>query len=141
MIEQVDRGRRRPLRRSSIVSSISAYTASINRGDYCVAKAGLAMMTTLYAARLAEHGINVYEIRPGVIETDMTGPVKERYDQLIHNRGAHPDPPLGTAGGRRAGGGRGRHRPAAVLHRPGHRRGRRLPPAHPLTSWPRPQRR
>ena len=46
------------------VSSISAYTASVNRGDYCVAKAGLAMMTALYAARLAEHGIHVYEIRP-----------------------------------------------------------------------------
>lgn len=65
------------------VSSISAYTASVNRGDYCIAKAGLAMMTSLYAARLAEHGINVYEIRPGVIETDMTGPVKAKYDKLI----------------------------------------------------------
>ncbi|HVX83812.1 MAG TPA: 3-ketoacyl-ACP reductase [Phycisphaerae bacterium] len=66
-----------------IISSISAYTASINRGDYCVAKAGLAMMTKLYAARLAEYGINVYEIRPGVIETDMTGPVKAKYDKMI----------------------------------------------------------
>ncbi len=65
------------------ISSISAYTASINRGDYCVAKAGLAMMTKLYAARLAEYGINVYEIRPGVIETDMTGPVKAKYDKMI----------------------------------------------------------
>ena len=65
------------------VTSVSAYTASINRGDYCVSKAGLAMMTQLYAARLADHGINVYEIRPGVIETDMTGPVKAKYDELI----------------------------------------------------------
>jgi 3-oxoacyl-[acyl-carrier protein] reductase len=65
------------------ITSISAYTASVNRGDYCIAKAGLAMMTKLFAARLAEHGINVYEIRPGVIETDMTGPVKEKYDKLI----------------------------------------------------------
>jgi NAD(P)-dependent dehydrogenase (short-subunit alcohol dehydrogenase family) len=65
------------------ITSISAYTASINRGDYCIAKAGLAMMTKLYAARLAPHGINVYEIRPGVIETDMTGPVKAKYDKLI----------------------------------------------------------
>ncbi len=65
------------------VSSISAYTASINRGDYCIAKAGLGMMTALYAARLAEYGINVYEIRPGVIATDMTGAVKEKYDKLI----------------------------------------------------------
>jgi 3-oxoacyl-[acyl-carrier protein] reductase len=71
-------------RRSIItISSVSAYTASINRGDYCVAKAGLAMMTKLFATRLAEHGINVYEIRPGIIETDMTGPVKEKYDKLI----------------------------------------------------------
>jgi 3-oxoacyl-[acyl-carrier protein] reductase len=65
------------------ISSISAYTASTNRGDYCVAKAALSMITPLYASRLAEHGINVYEIRPGVIATDMTGPVKEKYDQLI----------------------------------------------------------
>ena len=65
------------------ISSISAYTASTNRGDYCMAKAALSMLTPLYAARLAEHGINVYEIRPGIIATDMTGPVKEKYDQLI----------------------------------------------------------
>ena len=65
------------------VTSISAYTASVNRGDYCVAKAGLAMMTKLFAARLAEYRIGVYEIRPGVIETDMTGAVKEKYDKLF----------------------------------------------------------
>jgi len=65
------------------ISSISAYTASVNRGDYCIAKAALAMLTPLYAARLAEHGINVYEIRPGIVRTDMTAPVKEKYDQLI----------------------------------------------------------
>lgn len=72
------------------VSSISAYTASTNRGDYCLAKAGLAMMTTLYAARLAEHGITVYEIRPGIVATDMTGPVKATYDRLIHEDGITP---------------------------------------------------
>jgi 3-oxoacyl-[acyl-carrier protein] reductase len=72
------------------ITSVSAYTASVNRGDYCVAKAGLAMMTQLYAARLAEHGINVYEIRPGVIETDMTGPVKAKYDKLIFEQGLTP---------------------------------------------------
>ena len=72
------------------ITSISAYTASTNRGDYCVAKAGLAMMTQLYAARLAEHDINVYEIRPGVIETDMTGPVKAKYDDLIFNKDLTP---------------------------------------------------
>jgi NAD(P)-dependent dehydrogenase (short-subunit alcohol dehydrogenase family) len=66
-----------------IVSSVSAYAASTARGDYCVAKAGLGMVTALWAARLAEFGINVYEVRPGVIETDMTGPVKAKYDQLI----------------------------------------------------------
>ena len=65
------------------ITSVSAYAVSTNRGDYCVAKAGLSMMTQLYAARLAEHGINVHEIRPGVIETDMTGPVKAKYDKLI----------------------------------------------------------
>ena len=66
-----------------IVSSISAYTASSNRGDYCVSKAGVAMMAKVYAARLAEHGILVFEIRPGVIATDMTGPVKAKYDAMI----------------------------------------------------------
>lgn len=66
-----------------IVSSISAYAASTNRGDYCVAKAGLGMVTKLFAARLAESGIRVYEIRPGVIATDMTGAVKTKYDALI----------------------------------------------------------
>src|SRR5436190_1106179 len=65
------------------ISSISAYTASTSRGDYCVAKAALSMLTPLYATRLAEHGINVYEIRPGIIATDMTQPVKAKYDQLI----------------------------------------------------------
>jgi len=65
------------------IYSISAYTASTNRGDYCIAKAALSMLTPLYASRLAEFGINVYEIRPGVIATDMTGPVKEKYDRLI----------------------------------------------------------
>ncbi|WFE25728.1 3-ketoacyl-ACP reductase [Solwaraspora sp. WMMD791] len=73
-----------------IVSSISAYTASVNRGDYCVAKAGLAMTAQLYAARLAEHGINVYEIRPGIVATDMTGPVQAKYDDLIFNQGLTP---------------------------------------------------
>jgi NAD(P)-dependent dehydrogenase (short-subunit alcohol dehydrogenase family) len=65
------------------ISSISSYTASVNRGDYCIAKAALSMITSLYASRLAEFGINVYEIRPGLIATDMTKPVKEKYDQLI----------------------------------------------------------
>jgi 3-oxoacyl-[acyl-carrier protein] reductase len=65
------------------VSSVSAYTASPARGEYCVSKAGVSMMTALYAARLAEYGIGVYEVRPGIIKTDMTAGVKERYDDLI----------------------------------------------------------
>jgi NAD(P)-dependent dehydrogenase (short-subunit alcohol dehydrogenase family) len=65
------------------ITSISVYTASINRGDYCMVKAGLAMMTKLFADRLANDGVNVYEIRPGVIATDMTGGVKAKYDKLI----------------------------------------------------------
>ncbi len=65
------------------ISSVSAYTASTNRGDYCIAKAALSMLTPLFAARLAEHGIYCYEIRPGIIATDMTGQVKEKYDKLI----------------------------------------------------------
>lgn len=65
------------------ISSVSAYAASTNRGEYCVSKAALSMLTPLYASRLAEYGIRVYEIRPGVIATDMTGPVKQKYDKLI----------------------------------------------------------
>jgi 3-oxoacyl-[acyl-carrier protein] reductase len=85
MIQQVQSGGPSSFGSPRIVSitSISAFTASVNRGDYCVAKAGLAMMTKLFAARLAEFGINVYEIQPGVIATDMTGGVKEKYDKLI----------------------------------------------------------
>jgi NAD(P)-dependent dehydrogenase (short-subunit alcohol dehydrogenase family) len=65
------------------VSSLSAYAVSTNRGDYCVSKAGLAMVTQLFAARLAEHDIRVYEVRPGVIDTDMTSAGRERYTQLL----------------------------------------------------------
>jgi len=65
------------------ISSVSAYTASTNRGDYCMAKAGLSMMTWLFADRLAAEGIFVFEIAPGVIATDMTGPVHDKYDKLI----------------------------------------------------------
>jgi 3-oxoacyl-[acyl-carrier protein] reductase len=85
MIEQSKAGayNRREQPKIVTVSSVSAYTASTNRGDYCISKAALSMLTPLYASRLAEYGINVYEIRPGVIATDMTGPVKEKYDKLI----------------------------------------------------------
>lgn len=65
------------------VSSVSANVASVNRGDYCISKAGIAMATQLWATRLAEHGIDVFEVRPGIIATDMTAGVKEKYDALI----------------------------------------------------------
>jgi 3-oxoacyl-[acyl-carrier protein] reductase len=65
------------------ISSVSATDASVNRGDYCISKAGVAMATQLWAHRLAEFGIAVYEIRPGVIRTDMSTAVAEKYDKLI----------------------------------------------------------
>ena len=65
------------------ISSMSAYTASVNRGEYCISKAGIAMTTKLFAVRLAEYGISVLEVRPGIIETDMTSGVKEKYERLI----------------------------------------------------------
>ena len=71
--------------RSTIVfvTSVSADTASVNRGEYCVSKAGLAMTAKLFAVRLAADGIPVYEVRPGVIATDMTAGVKQVYDERI----------------------------------------------------------
>lgn len=65
------------------ITSISADTASVNRGEYCLSKAGLAMAAQLWAARLASHGVQVFEIRPGIMATDMTAGVKEKYDKLI----------------------------------------------------------
>jgi NAD(P)-dependent dehydrogenase (short-subunit alcohol dehydrogenase family) len=65
------------------ISSLSAYSVSTNRGDYCVSKTGLAAVTQLFALRLAEYGIRVFEVRPGVIETDMTAAAHERYTQFI----------------------------------------------------------
>ncbi|MCC7493448.1 MAG: 3-ketoacyl-ACP reductase [Fimbriimonadaceae bacterium] len=79
------------------IGSVSAYAASTFRGEYCLSKAALGMMTALFADRLAEHGIRVYEIRPGVIESDMTGPVKAKYDQLIAD-GLSPIRRWGTPG-------------------------------------------
>ena len=65
------------------VTSISAQVASVNRGEYCISKAGLSMMTKLFAVRMGDHDIPVYEIQPGIIRTDMTAQVKEKYDKLI----------------------------------------------------------
>ena len=67
------------------ISSISAFAGSANRADYCIAKSAMQMMTWLQADRLAEHAIRVYEVCPGIIESDMTAPVKEKYDRLIED--------------------------------------------------------
>ncbi|MEK6781205.1 MAG: 3-ketoacyl-ACP reductase [Bacteroidota bacterium] len=79
------------------ISSISATVASVNRGEYCISKAGLSMATQLFAVRMGEFNIPVYEVRPGIIRTDMTAGVKEKYDMLIEKglcvqkRWGHPD--------------------------------------------------
>jgi 3-oxoacyl-[acyl-carrier protein] reductase len=65
------------------VASINAVLPSTERGDYCLSKTGVSMMTKLFGLRLAEHGITVHEIRPGVIRTDMTAPVRDKYDARI----------------------------------------------------------
>jgi 3-oxoacyl-[acyl-carrier protein] reductase len=65
------------------ISSISATVASVNRGEYCISKAGISMITKLFAVRLGEFNIPVFEVRPGVIRTDMTAGAKEKYDRLI----------------------------------------------------------
>jgi len=67
------------------MSSISAYTSSVNRPEYCISKSAVSMMTTLFADRLAAHGVYVYEIRPGIIRTDMTVGVTGKYDKLIED--------------------------------------------------------
>jgi NAD(P)-dependent dehydrogenase (short-subunit alcohol dehydrogenase family) len=79
------------------ISSISANTVSLNRGEYCVSKSGLSMVTQLWAARLASSRIQVFELRPGIMATDMTAGVKEKYDRLLgdglvpQNRWGSPD--------------------------------------------------
>jgi 3-oxoacyl-[acyl-carrier protein] reductase len=83
--DQVDRRRTDASFEASIVfvTSVSAEMASTNRGDYCVSKAGLSMAARLFAARLAEHGVPVFEVRPGIIATDMTAAVHDAYDRRI----------------------------------------------------------
>lgn len=82
MIEQVQEGRAfRPC--IVFITSISSDTASPNRAEYCISKAGLSMAAQNFAVRLAEYGINVYDVRPGIIETDMTAGVRAKYDKLI----------------------------------------------------------
>lgn len=65
------------------IASISSYTASASRGEYCISKAGISMVTQLFADKLAEYGIGVFEIRPGIIQTDMTSGVKDKYEKMI----------------------------------------------------------
>ena len=81
----VDKKLGNPLFEASIIniSSISAFVASVNRGEYCISKAGIAMATKLWATRLGEYDIPVYEIQPGIIKTDMTAGVVEKYDKLF----------------------------------------------------------
>lgn len=95
--EQVARRHTDPAFQPSIVfiTSVSADAASVNRGEYCVSKAGLSMAARLFAVRLAEHGIPVYEVRPGIIETDMTAGVRDVYDKRIAN-GLIPERRWGT---------------------------------------------
>lgn len=83
MVEQVALrpAERRPL--IVFITSISSTFASPSRGEYCISKAGLSMAARLFAVRLAEHGIGVFEVRPGVIDTEMTGPVHEEYDRRL----------------------------------------------------------
>jgi NAD(P)-dependent dehydrogenase (short-subunit alcohol dehydrogenase family) len=94
--QMIKQGSQTPVPKIVTISSVSAYAASTNRGDYCIAKAGLAMMTNLYASKLASHGINVYEIRPGIIQTDMTAGVKEKYDLMIFENDLTPIKRWGT---------------------------------------------
>lgn len=77
------------------ISSISAYTSSTSRGEYCVSKAGISMVTQLFADQLADYGIPVFEVRPGIIATDMTAPVHEKYQRLIQE-GVTPIRRFGT---------------------------------------------
>ena len=83
MIRQQDAGESSDSSRIINIASISSYTSSVSRGEYCISKAGVSMVTQLFADRLAEFQIGVFEIRPGVILTDMTLGVKERYAKLI----------------------------------------------------------
>ncbi len=77
------------------ITSCSSVVSSVSRGEYCISKAAQSMLTTLYADRLAAEGIPVFEVRPGVIQTDMTSAVKEKYDKLIAE-GLFPMPRWGT---------------------------------------------
>jgi NAD(P)-dependent dehydrogenase (short-subunit alcohol dehydrogenase family) len=96
MIEQI--GKLNDYRPSIVnITSVSATVASVNRGEYCISKAGMSMSSQLFATRLAQYGIQVFEVRPGIIKTDMTEKVSEKYTQLfkeglaLQNRWGQPD--------------------------------------------------
>lgn len=108
------------------MSSISAYTLSVMRGEYCMSKAAIAMLTKLLAFALADYGINVYEIRPGNILSDMTLPVKEPFRQADRRRPASAAP-LGDRRGLRESRVRDLQGLPALHDRLRHRRRRRLP--------------
>jgi NAD(P)-dependent dehydrogenase (short-subunit alcohol dehydrogenase family) len=106
------------------VSSISATVVSTNRGEYCIAKAGLSMATQLFAARLGEYDLPVYEVRPGVTKTDMTSGVTEKYDKLIADGLCHPSMWFSGRCWQGCGGAHGQRIP--VFHRSSHYGGRRF---------------
>ena len=109
------------------ITSISAYTSSPNRGEYCVSKAGLSMAVALFADRLAGDGITVFEIRPGIIRTDMVAPVLAKYEKFGGGRAAAPEPP-GNPRGHRPSRAVHRRRTLGLRHRTSIRRRRRVPP-------------
>lgn len=83
MIEQLGEGRERYTPRIVNISSVSSFAASVNRGEYCISKAGISMLTKLFAVRLSEYGIPVFEVQPGIIRTDMTRQSAEKYERMI----------------------------------------------------------
>src|SRR5207244_675239 len=95
--QMIDQVKHAPDSRLSIVfiTSVSAYMSSPSRAEYCVSKAGLSLAASIFADRLSNEGINVYEVRPGIIKTDMTAGVQEKYDKLI-GEGLIPQQRWGT---------------------------------------------
>ena len=87
MIRDDADGTRSPYRSIVTIGSVNAQIVGLNRADYCISKAGVSMMSKLYAARLATAGIHAFEVRPGIIRTDMTAPARERYDRYIADDG------------------------------------------------------
>ena len=117
------------------VTSLSANTASINRGEYCISKAGLGMATQLWAVRLADAGVQVLEIRPGIMATDMTTGVKDKYDKLLAD-GLVPQKRWGTPQRRRPRGQGDPRGPLSLLHRRRHQRRRRISPPTAVVTLP-----